>query len=146
MMKRREIREHLFLMLFCSDFYETEELEEQAELYLNFVELRKEEGIFEETKRQLLEDDKIYLRKRFLDVVHHLEEIDSMIENASTGWKLNRIGKEELTIMRLAVYEMKYDDEVPTKVAINEAVELAKKYGEDSAKSFVNGILAKIAE
>ncbi|MSS63750.1 transcription antitermination factor NusB [Lachnospiraceae bacterium WCA-693-APC-MOT-I] len=145
-MKRREIREHLFLMLFCNDFYEAEELKEQAELYLNSVELRKEEGLFEEEGCSISEDDKIYLKSRFLDVICHLEEIDSMIETASTGWKLNRIGKEELTIMRLAVYEMKFDEEVPTKVAINEAVELAKKYGEDSARSFVNGILAKIAE
>ncbi len=131
-MKRSELREHLFLMLFRKDFYETEELKEQAQLYL-------------ETLEQPKEKDLEYLEKRFLDVLSCVNEIDSMIEEASKGWQLKRIGKVELTIMRLATYEMKYDEEIPVKVAINEAVELAKKFGEDNSGSFVNGVLGKIA-
>lgn len=145
-MKRRDIREHLFLMLFCKDFYGMEELEEQAELYIDSIEARKEEGLFEATIREASEEETNYLKQRFHKILEHLDEIDACIEKASAGWKLNRIGKEELTIMRLAVYEMKYDEEIPTKVAINEAVELAKKFGAESAKSFVNGVLAKVVE
>ena len=131
-MKRSELREHLFLMLFCKDFHEIEELKEQAQLYL-------------ETLEEPQEKDLEYLEKRFLDVLSYANEIDAMIEEASKGWQLKRIGKVELTIMRLAVYEMKYDEEIPVKVAINEAVELAKKFGEDNSGSFVNGVLGKIA-
>lgn len=132
-MKRSELREHLFLMLFRKDFHEVEELKEQGQLYLETIEAPKEKELE-------------YLEKRFTDVLLHVDEIDSMIEEASKGWQLKRIGKVELTIMRLAVYEMKYDEEIPTGVAINEAVELAKKFGEDNSGSFVNGILAKIAK
>ena len=131
-MKRSELREHLFLMLFCKDFHETEDLEEQAKFYLESLEEPKEK-------------DMEYLEKRFADVLKVVEEIDAKIEESSKGWQLKRIGKVELTIMRLAVYEIKYDEEIPTGVAINEAVELAKKFGEDNSGSFVNGILAKIA-
>ena len=131
-MKRSELREHLFLMLFCKDFHETEDLEEQAKFYLESLEEPKEK-------------DMEYLEKRFADVLKVVEEIDAKIEESSKGWQLKRIGKVELTIMRLAVYEIKYDEQIPTGVAINEAVELAKKFGEDNSGSFVNGILAKIA-
>jgi N utilization substance protein B len=65
-------------------------------------------------------------------------------ETHSEGWSTNRLGKAELAIMRLAVYEIKFDDEIPNSVAINEAVELSKKYGGDNSSSFVNGVLAKI--
>ena len=68
------------------------------------------------------------------------------IKEISSGWKLERIGKAELAILRLAVYEMKYDEDVPFKVAINEAVELSKIYCNEDAKSFVNGLLAKVEE
>lgn len=132
-MKRSELREHLFLMLFRKEFHETEDLKEQAKLYL-------------ETLEQPSEKDLEYLERRFLDVVSYLSEIDTIIEEASKGWQLKRIGKVELSIMRLATYEMKYDEEIPVKVAINEAVELAKKFGEDNSGSFVNGILGKIAK
>lgn len=132
-MKRSELREHLFLMLFSKDFHEVEELKEQAKFYL-------------ETLEQPSEKDLEYLEKHFLDVLSYANEIDAMIEEASKGWQLKRIGKVELTIMRLAVYEMKYDEEIPVKVAINEAVELAKKFGEDNSASFVNGVLGKIAK
>ena len=73
-----------------------------------------------------------------------LSEIDAMINEAAKGWKTSRMGKVDLTIIRLAVYEMKFEEDIPTGVAINEAVELAKAYGTDESASFVNGILAKL--
>ena len=71
--------------------------------------------------------------------------LDEMINKTAKGWETSRMGKVDLTLIRLAVYEIKYDDEIPTGVAINEAVELAKKFGQDNSPSFINGILAKFA-
>ena len=68
-----------------------------------------------------------------------------MLDSKATGWKVSRMGKVDLTILRLALYEMLFDDEVPVSVAINEAVELAKKFGQTESPAFVNGILAKFA-
>lgn len=131
-MTRREIREHIFLMLFRKDFHEANELEEQMQLYM------------EQLKEPSLEDY-AYLTSRFHCVVEHLDEIDGILSEASSGWKLNRMGKVDLTILRLAVYEMRFDDDIPVKVAINEAVELAKTFGGDESPAFINGVLAKLA-
>ena len=75
----------------------------------------------------------------------HLEEIDAQLNSASRGWKTKRMSRVDLAALRLAVYEMEYDADVPTGVAINEAVELAKRFGGDASGSFVNGVLGKIA-
>lgn len=131
-MKRTELREHLYRMLFCLDFYQGEELFGQQELYL-------------ETLSEAYDKEKQELQDRFQNVIEHLEEIDALIETKSNGWKASRLAKADLTVLRLAIYEMLYDAEVPTGVAINEAVELAKAYGEDKSTGFVNGILASIA-
>ena len=86
------------------------------------------------------------MRNKVLDIFAHLEEIDEAIASQTEGWTLQRIGKAELAILRLAVYEMKYDDEVPQGVAINEAVELTKTYCDEDAKGFVNAVLGKLAK
>ena len=74
-----------------------------------------------------------------------LDEIDALLNETSNGWKTKRMSRVDLTALRLAVYELKYDKDVPTGVAINEAVELAKRFGGETSGSFVNGILGKIA-
>lgn len=130
-MTRREIREHLFRMLFRKEFHESYELDEQIEFYFESLE-------------EASEKDQKYLQDRFSQISEKLGEIDTALAEATSGWKLNRMGKVDLNIMRLATFEIKYDEEVPDKVAINEAVELAKKYGGDSSASFVNGVLAKV--
>ncbi len=131
-MTRREIREHIFLMLFRKDFHEAEELKEQIELYISTLE------------KPTIEEH-AYLTSRLSSVVENLTEIDDILSEVSSGWKLNRMGKVDLTILRLAVYELRFDEDIPAKVAINEAVELAKKFGGDESPSFVNGVLAKLA-
>lgn len=130
-MTRREIREHLFRMLFRKEFHEPYELDEQMEYYFESLE-------------EAAEKDQKYLQERFSLISDKLGEIDIILTEATSGWKLNRMGKVDLNIMRLATFEIKFDEEVPDKVAINEAVELAKKYGGDSSASFVNGVLAKV--
>ena len=131
-MSRREIREKIFTLLFRAEFYEEEELAEQSQLFL------KELG-------QAENKDTIYIQNKFKEILSHLVEIDDMVNGVAQGWKTSRMGKVDLTLIRLAVYEIKFEEDVPTGVAINEAVELAKNYGTDDSPSFVNGILAKLA-
>lgn len=130
-MTRREMREHLFRMLFRKEFHEEEELIEQIDFYLEPI-------------KKLEEKEAISLKERLSQIVDHLPQIDETLSEISSGWKLARMGKVDLTIMRIAIYEIKYDDNVPDKVAINEAVEIAKKFGGESSGSFVNGVLAKL--
>ena len=85
------------------------------------------------------------MEDKFEKIREHLEEIDQLLNETSKGWKTSRMNKVDLNVLRLAVYELKYDEEVPTGVAINEAVELAKKFGGDESPAFVNGILARLA-
>ncbi len=131
-MKRSEIRENIFKLLFCAQFHSEQELPTQIDSY------------FEELS-ELGEADRAYMEEKFGRIKELSDELDEKINGASRGWKTGRMGKAELAILRLAVYEMLYDDEIPVKVAINEAVELSKRYGGEDAPSFVNGILGKIA-
>ncbi len=87
-----------------------------------------------------------YISEKAQKVVEKIDEIDAMINEHTTGWKTGRMNKVDLTILRLAVYEMKWDEDVPIGVAINEAVDLAKKYSGEDGPSFVNGVLAKLAD
>ena len=130
-MSRRELREWIFQTLFRMEFHNKEEYEKQLEL------------LFE--TEEMSDEDKAYAKNKILDIGAHIEEIDTAINEVAKGWKTSRMAKVDLTIIRLAVYEIRYEEEIPTKVAINEAVEMAKKYGTDTSSSFVNGILAKIA-
>ena len=130
-MRRSKVREHIFKMLFSIGF-DAADADEQIELYLEQVE-------------EASEEERGYMRKKVKDIAAHEEEIDAMINEHSTGWKTGRMNKVDLSVLRLAVYEMKWDDEVPVKVAINEAVELAKNFSGDEGPSFVNGVLGKLA-
>ena len=87
-----------------------------------------------------------YLKDRFCLIRDRLVEIDELISQTASGWKLNRMGMVDRNLLRLAAYEIRYDEEIPDKVAINEAVELAKTYGGEASGSFVNGVLAKLME
>ena len=132
-MKRRGIREQLFKLLFRVEFNTPEQMPEQTKLYFDSGDLT------------VTEQDQAYLEARLTDIMDRLPQIDEQLSNKIEGWKLTRVGKVELALLRIAVYEILYDDEVPTGVAISEAVELSKKYGPDNAASFVNGVLAKFA-
>ena len=147
-MTRRELREHCFKMLFSVDFYTTgEEAKAQMQQYFQSPE---EDDTAEDGSLQVVhkvaagEKDREYLSTRTADVVDKIEEIDAKIDEVAAGWKTKRMGKVDLTIIRLAVYEMKYDDDIPVSVAINEAVELAKRYGSENSPAFINGVLAKM--
>ena len=131
-MTRSEMREHVFKLIFRVPFHDKNELREQIDYYFDDL-------------TDVNEKDYEYIKNKALLVCELSDELDEKINSVSEGWPVDRIGKAELAIMRLAVYEMLYDDDIPVNVAINEAVELAKSYGyDDNAASFVNGVLAKL--
>ena len=132
-MSRREIREQIFKLLFRVEFNAREEL------------ARQEEFFFADEENAMTEEDNSRISEKFGRIVEKLDSIDQALNEKVQGWDTGRMGKVDLTILRLAVYEMLYDDDRPTGVAINEAVELAKKFGQDSSSSFVNGVLARFA-
>ena len=131
-MRRREQREHIFKLLFMTEFNSPEEMPEQLSLYFDGLE-------------ELKEQEQEYMLAKYRSVRKHLDEIDDILNETSKGWKTKRMSRVDLNALRLAVYELKYDEEVPVGVAINEAVELAKRFGGETSGSFVNGILGKIA-
>ena len=131
-MSRSELREHIFRMLFRIEFNNEEEMKEQEALYFVLLD-------------EISEKEQASILNKYGAIVEKLVEIDKLLNELSTGWKTSRMNRVDLTILRLATYELKWDEDVPTGVAINEAVELAKKYSSDSGPAFVNGVLAKVA-
>ena len=130
-MSRRKIREQIFKMLFETEFYDREGMEEQIQLSM-------------EELSEVDEKIKNYIEKKFREIYARQDEIDAVINEKATGWTTSRMAKVDLALIRLAVYEIKYEADIPTGVAINEAVELAKVYSSDGAPAFVNGVLAKL--
>ena len=123
-------------MIFGYEFNSDAEMPEQMQLY--FEQLDEEDGLPTEA-------EVTYIREKALNVILKTEEIDEMLNTNTKGWKTSRMNKVDLSILRLAVYELKWDDEIPAGVAIDQAVELAKKYSGDDGPSFINGVLAKFA-
>ncbi|SFU91261.1 NusB antitermination factor [Butyrivibrio sp. INlla21] len=134
MMNRSLLREQVFKLLFRVEFNSKEEMPEQEELFTSAVD------------NDFSTADADYIRDKYEKIAEKLDDIDKAINDKTKGWDTARMAKVDLTIIRLAVYEIQYDETVPTGVAINEAVELAKKFGQDGSPAFVNGVLAKFAE
>ena len=132
-MKRSAIRELTFRLIYSLEIQKTDDLEEQIELYLQCNDV---------------EDDgaKEYIKDVVIGIKENNADIQGLIEkNLKADWKIDRISKIDLSLLKLAIYEIKYK-EIPYKVAINESLELAKKYGEETSKNFINGILASIVK
>ena len=131
MMTRHQIREHLIKLLYMNEFA-GEDMPSRMSIY------------FEETE-SVGDDERWMLEERFASVAARFPEIDEKITKTAKGWRIDRMSRVDLSILRLAVYELVFDDSIPDGVAINEAVELAKEYGGDESSSFINGILGVIA-
>lgn len=143
-MKRSQIREQIFKLLFRVEFNSEEDMPEQIKLFLESPTLDNDENDIKPVV--LTEDEESYIVSKYNDITEHISEIDSLIDETAKGWTSDRLGKVELTILRLAIYEIKYDDDIPVSVAIDQAVELSKRFGRDESYSFINGILAKLAK
>ena len=137
-MGRREQREQIFKLLFRVEFNELEEMPQQRALFLDEIKLPVEEDGLAAREKDLS-----YIAEKYGRIQEKLSEIDRLINEKTEGWSLGRMGKVEVTLLRLGAYEILFDQDVPDSVAINEAVELAKRYGQDNSGSFVNAVLAK---
>lgn len=132
-MNRSAIRELAFRLVYSQEIQKSENIEEQIELYIESNEITDEKAIE-------------YIKDVIKGIESNKKEIENMIEkNLKADWKLERISKVDLSLLKLAIYEIKYK-EIPYKIIINEVVELSKQYGEEQSKNFVNGILASIVK
>ena len=132
-MKRSEIRELAFKLIYSLEIQKNENLDEQIDLYIESNEIEDREAIE-------------YIKDCIYGINENAEEINKTVESSLTSdWKIDRISKVNLSLLKLAIYEIKYKN-IPYKVEINEVVELAKTYGEDMSSKFINGALAKIVK
>ncbi len=129
-MNRRAAREAVFELLFETEFKADEAREDIFALSTE--------------NREVEEND--YVKDAYFGVCQHLEEIDERINRHAKGWKTSRISKVSRSILRLCVYEMLYCPDIPVSVSINEAVELCKKFDEEKARAFLNGVLNSVKE
>ena len=159
-MKRSEQRESIFRLLYMRQFNSGEEMADQLAIYMQRFRNGEERDPYDEPEDDAADgiqpdpagkavhlslEDESYICEKFRRAADLLPEIDEKLNKVSSGWKTTRMSKVDLSILRLALYEMQYDDAIPVGVAINEAVEIAKKYGGEDSASFVNGILGKLA-
>ncbi len=131
-MRRHEQREQLFKLLFRVEFNSLEDMPEQVKLFFQDDEIEYTEEVMES------------IQDKYTRIQEKLSEIDSLLNEKAEGWNTERMGKVELAALRIAVYEILFEEDIPDMVAINEAIEIAKKYGQEASGGFVNAILAKI--
>ena len=132
-MSRTNARKNAFSLLFQLDFFNNEEIDNSKKIF------------FDENP-DIGGGDMDYIVRAVDGTVEHISDIDKIISENLKGWTIERLNKVDLAILRLAVYEMLYDDETPDGIVINEAVEIAKKYSSDQAPGVINGILGKISQ
>ncbi len=133
-MTRRNLREQIFKLLFRIEFNDESEMDEQCKLFFSMAD------------KEFDEQDSEYIQDKYDAILKRLPEIDEAINKRTKGWTTERMSKVDLTIIRLGVYEILYDDLIPEGVAVNEAVELAKRFGQDESYSFVNGVLSNFMD
>ena len=141
-MTRRELREHILNELFTSDFYLASDEDLMAQLDLYFTHSGGD-GL-DYSPQDVPDDAREEVKQKAMAVCGKRDEIDKILDEASVGWTTERMSRTDLAILRLGVYELLFDENIPAGVAINEAVLLAKKFGGEDSSSFVNGILGKV--
>ena len=143
-MNKREERDHKFRLLFSTQFYPGDEIPEQLKHY--FCSPDYDDGETCVRIEGLDPAEEAGLVKDVEEIVRRIPELDRMIDEGTAGWKTSRMSKTDLCVLRLGLYEIRFDEDVPERVAINEAVELAKKYGGAESGAFVNGVLARLVD
>ncbi len=129
-MSRRTARKHIFNLIFQSEFNKETETSDIMSTY-------------SAEYKEYNENDIDFIRTEYEGIVDNIDEIDNIINISAKGWSVERMSKVDLAILRLAVYEIEFSD-IPDKVSINEAVELAKEFSDDKSPVFINGVLGKI--
>ena len=139
-MNRHEVRKEVFKAVFMNEFHDTDDMESVINTFLQGRNNAETEDLAKNNKTP---EDEEYVKTKSEDIISKLPEIDELINKSVDGWKTTRMAKVDLTLIRLALYEIKYES-MPVGVAINEAVSLADEFGTDSSAGFVNGALAKL--
>lgn len=139
-MNRHEVRKEVFKAVFMNEFHDTDDMESVINTFLQGRNNAETEDLAKNNKTP---EDEEYIKTKSEDIISKLPEIDELINKSVDGWKTTRMAKVDLTLIRLALYEIKYES-MPVGVAINEAVSLADEFGTDSSAGFVNGALAKL--
>ena len=132
-MNRKSLREQIFKLLFRTEFNDASGMEDQFRYF------------FDSGDMTVSDKDREFITSKCIAIVDRIPEIDRVLGEKLEGWSTDRLPKVELAILRLGTYEILYDDSVPTGVAINEAVELGKKFGDDGTGAFINGLLAGVS-
>ncbi len=140
-MTRHEIREEIMKIIFQLNFYDKDSIKEQIDSYFDSGEIFNDE----DNEKTFSETDKEEIEEKVLDIIKNQDKIDSLIDKVAEGWKVSRMSKVDLSILRISFYEIEIE-KLPVGVAINEAVELAKDFGSDNSPSFVNGVLARFVK
>ena len=128
--KRKEAREMLFTLLFETEFKNGESID----------------AVYEISAQNREIPENTYIKKSFFEINEKADLLDKVISKYAKGWKADRLSKVSRSVIRLAVYEILFCKDIPANVSVSEAVELAKKYGEEKARAFVNGVLSSIVK
>lgn len=139
-MSRRQARECAIQFLYSVDFNKNEDMEEQLKDFLDAESTSEDELC----TAALNDNDRAFAENILNGTLAQLEKIDDIIGKYSHGWQKERIAKVDLAILRLALYEILFAEDIPESVSANEAIELAKKYSTEESGSFINGIIGKV--
>lgn len=132
-MSRRSARKHIFNLIFQTEFQEEKSAVEMISTY-------------NEEYQDFFKADFNFIEREYKGIIANIDYIDSIIDKYSIGWNINRLAKTDLAILRIGVFEILFDDEIPNGVAVNEAVELSKEFCDDKSPSFINALLVKVSK
>lgn len=138
-MSRTTARKHSFILIYCKQFQEDNDREDIYNKYLESVKTMEDEDLIPISSK-----DEVFIKRVFYGTLDKIEELNELIKPKLTKWKIERIAKVDLAILQLSLYEILYENDIPERVSVNEAVELAKVYSGDDSPKFINGVLGKI--
>ena len=141
---RTSTRNHTFNIIFQLEFFKIDEIKEILSKYYETLEYEKELEIKENENFLTYKINKKIIEEQIFNLTENIDKIDEIIQENSIGWSIKRLDKVDLAILRLAIFEMLFEEQIPNKVVINEAIELAKEYGNEKSYKFINGVLATV--
>lgn len=137
-------RRHIFNIIFQYPFYENGSLDNILNDYYELLEYEENYELKHDSDFEILEINKEFIKSEVGGILKNIDEVDNVISKYCRGWDISRLASVDIAILRIAVYEILFDDEIPASVSANEAVELAKEYSSDKSPSFINGIISNV--